>query len=340
MGRFNSTLGLAFVLCAALACGDDDDGGTDSGMEDAGPDTSIGDGGTDTGDDDGGTDAGEDAGEDAAVDAPVDSGPRPRQTRFTAVLATGALSVLAEFDDGSPALLTTAVAHDHMAPPGEDIFASRGSELFRATGLDETTITFGEELPLVDSTGASAEPSIFFDGELTVGTSTLAGVFGANARVYDFSMMEFGGAVPLREAGDVEFRPTSATFVNPGTGVLVLFLKDGDNQIWFLNTATGTIDALLTPIQCSDDSTIAPDLILGARIPGIGPPELAEELIVISGSNAHVLESISPLCFSDAFPLVDSDGAAVTPDAAFGWDFDDNGTDDIVIVDTVEIPEE
>lgn len=335
MGR--AALGLACVLSCALACGDDD-GGTDAGG-DTGVDAPMGDGGTDAGED-AGEDAGDDAATDAEVDAPIDSGPRPRQTRFTAILPTGdSLSLLAAYDDGEPALLTTAAAHDHEAPAGEDIFASRGSELFRATAFSETTITFGEELPLVDSTGASAEPSIFFSGELSAGTPTLAGVFGSDARVYDFTEMEFGDPAGLREDGDVEFFPTSATFVNPGGGTIILFLKEDDPQIWFLDLSDFTIDALVQPIQCSDDSSITPDLILGAQLPGLGDPLLAEQLVVISGSNAHIIETVAPLCFSDGYPLVDGDGAALTPDLAFGWDFNDDGNDNLILVDTVEIPE-
>ena len=336
MGR--AALGLACVLACAQACGDDD-GGMDAGT-DAGTDAPMNDGGVDAGDD-AGDDGGTDAATDAPIDAPTDGGPRPRQTRFTAILPTGeSLSLPAQLDDGSPVLLTTSVAHDHAAPPGEDIFASRGSELFRATGFSETTITFGDELPLVDSTGASAEPSIFFSGELSAGTPTLVGVFGSNLRVYDFDAMEFGDPAALREDDGTEFTPTSATFVNPGGGTIVLFLKEGDTQLWFLDLSDFTVDPLLQPIQCSDSSSIAPDLILGAQLPGAGDPGLAEQLVVIAGSNAHIVESIAPtICFSDGFALVDGDGASLTPDQAFGWDFNDDGNDNLILVDTVEIPE-
>lgn len=336
MGR--AALGLACALCCALACGDDD-GGTDAGS-DTGVDAPIGDAANDVGGD-AGEDAGDDAATDAGTDAPTDAGPRPRQTRFTAILPTGdSISLLAQWEDGEPALLTTAAAHDHEEPAGEDIFASRGSELFRAIAFSETAITFGDERPLVDSTGASAEPDIFFSGELSAGVPTLVGVFDSDARVYDFAEMEFGDAAGLREDGDVEFTPTSGTFVNPGGGTITLFLKEGDTQIWFLDLSDFTIDPLVQPIRCSDDSSIAPDQILGAQLPGLGDPLLAEQLVVISGSNAHIIETVAPLCFSDGYPLVDGDGAALVPDQAFGWDFNDDGNDNLILVDTVEIPED
>lgn len=335
MGR--NALLLSCVL--VLACGDDD-GAMDAGADataDVSDDTTVADTGTDA-PGDGGTDSALDAPIDAPTDVPTDA-PAPRQTRITAILPTGAISLLAQFEDGMPALMQTGVAHDHEAPPGEDIFASRGSELYRATMFTATNIIFGDERPLVDGGGASAEPSIFFSGELAAGVPTMAGVFGSTARVYDFTAMSFGDPVLLRETGDVEFTPSSATFVNPGGGTIVLFLKEGDSQIWFLNTATGTIDALVQPIQCSDDSSINPDLILGASLPGLAPPGVADALAVVQGSDIFLLEEIAPaICFSDAIPLTDGGGASLAPDIAFGWDFNDDGTDNVILVDTVEIP--
>ncbi|MEM9072230.1 MAG: hypothetical protein AAGE52_27230 [Myxococcota bacterium] len=322
-------LGL-LTLLLALACDDGGmnpvDGGSDARAVDAGEE----DAGSDAGGEDTGVDAAADAG---SGDAGFDAAMPPRQTRITAFIPGAITTVGAEFEDGSPAHFDAAAAFDHEAPVGEDLFASEGDMFFRATTASATALVFGEASALVDPGGAATTPDIWFSGDLGAGGNTLAAIVGSSARIYDFAADAFEGAVMLQDPSDMPFTPSSAAFLDPGTGTAVLFLQEGDSDLHFLNTATGRVEMLLTPTRCSDGTTIGADLVLGARLPGIGSPGLTEQLFVIEGTNAHVLEA--GLCFGDEIALTDADGGPLDPDFAFGWDFNGDDVDDIILVDDV-----
>ena len=340
--------GLLVVLLAAGCDGETEtDAGADSGRRDSG--------GADTGTTDTGpvTDTGPTSDSGPAMDSGADGGPGDSgpgdagdgggtvmQSRATIVLASPVTLPIVD-EAGAPMVLTASAAYDHDTTPGESIFGSDGPNRREMTSVTPPTVTFGAATPWEDGAAAPLDPDFLFAGAIVGSGQALIGVFGTDARIYDFASDAFSMPVALVTTGGTAFSPISATTVNVAPGApVVAAIHASSPDVWVFNTGSGEFDSIIaSPVTCSDGTAIMADHIVAARFAAITPPIGEDSLILISGSDAYLLTTISPgYCFSDAFALVDADGAALTPDAAFGWDFNGDGNDDLILVDTVTLP--
>ncbi len=322
------------LVVALTACGDGDPPAVDGGppAEDAGgradsgprPDAGPGDAG------------GEDAG---APDAGApDAGPLVEQTRVTALLSPSIITLHVIDDLGAPLVLEAAHAFDHDTVPGEQFFASTGSDRVQLGPIAAPDVTFTGAVSWADTAGAALSPDLIFAGAIGANPEVLIGTFGSQARLYDFATGRFGDAVPLTESpGGAPFVPISATTVDLGTGAQIVALKAGSDNLYLFD-GSAFVAFPVAPTRCSNGTAIHPTIVVGAEIAGQTPPGGADSVILIEGSDAYVLESVSPtVCFGNPYPLVDADGAPVTPELAFGIDYDGNGTDDLILLDRVTL---
>lgn len=314
----------------------DDGTSSDASIDSSSRDSGLRDGSRDSGVDTGPSDTG-----------PRDTGPGDPDTsvpgtasRLTVLFLPGptlGLSVTSEA--GAPLLLTTSAAFDHDGTPAESVIASDGPGRRISGGVTETSVAFSESLPWVDQSGTTVTPDLLFAGALGAGPQLLIGTFGSDARVYDFATDTFGPVVALEQTDGTPFTPTSASTLNLASGTTIVALSAGSPNVFAFDSGTGRFNALTPPPEtCSAGTAINADHVLGAVISGRTPPAGADSVVLIEGSNAFLLESVSPLCFSDALPLVDADGASLVPEHAYGFDYDGDGNDDVVMIDTVAVP--
>lgn len=287
-----------------------------------------------------------DAGDAGDAGGPVDSGVGVDASgptfasRVTGIIEGTSITLPIVDGSGAPLLLTTSAAFDHDSAAGESLIASDGPGRRVSASFTTTEATFGTATAWVDGSGATITPDLLFAGALGTGPEVLIGIFGTNARAYDFTANEFGAVVPLVQTGGTPFTPISATTVNViGTGASIVALTAASPNIFVFNVGTALFEPVPTaPVICGGGAAIVAEHILGALIPGLMPPGGADSVILIDGSNAHVLQTLDPFCFSDAFPLVDEDGAPVIPEQAYGWDYDGDSDDDVILIDTVVVP--
>ena len=311
----------------------------------------------------GGTsDAGEDSGGDASADAPPDvddamtsnvdssmdapaDGPMEAgdasaatQSRMTVVLPGGTVQLLANDVPGNPLLFQAGAPFDHDGLPGQDIFVAEGSTRWR---FDVTLQKFVEPSTLDDALGAPLAPDLLLSGDLQGSPEQMIGMFGSDARLYNFPAQQFGDAIALLEAlpdaGTTPFTPRSAATVDlTGTGSGVTAVRSGSDALYIFDVNTGLfVSVVASPTSCSAPGpAIRADVIFSAAL-GVA----TETVILIEGSDAWLLDLSGAFpCFNGPIPLVDSSNDPITPDFAFGWDFDGNGTDDVVLFDRVPVP--
>lgn len=324
------SLALAAVVLLA-SCGDETDpvdAGRDAGSVDAG---SRGDTGpmNDAGPrDDADTDAGTDAGADAGM--PV------TQSRVTVYILPGMVVTFDAVDDtGAPLVITAAGAFDHDGMGGESGFVSSGATRHRANGVTGTDLSFVNPVAWVDGSGAALDPDLILSGTLGVGAPGFVGIFGSDARIYDFGTGVYGAAIPITKTDGSPFTPISATTVDLGTGTAIVALEAATSSLWSFD-GTAFANVLPVPATCMTGTTIDANLVVGATLAGFPTPLAVDSVILVEGSDAFVLQQITPaVCFSEAVPIVDEAGASLTPEIAYGIDFDDDMDDDLVIIDTV-----
>lgn len=329
MPRLRTFASIALALFALAGCDDDpttdagpgDDGGPalDSGPRaDSGPRPDAG--------------PSDDAG--PGDDAGTDAGPGIEQSRLTAVLPTP-LTFDAVDDMGNPLVIDAAHAFDHDTMPGETIFVAAGDTRLQLGVPAGTTVPFVNPVTWVDGASGALMPDLLFAGAIGANPELLIGVFGSDFRVYAFATDSFGDAAMFNEMGAGPFTPISATTVDLGTGASIIALKSGSPNLYVFD-GSQFAPFPVAPVRCSDGGAINPTIVVGAEIAGATPPGGADSVLLIEGSSAYALEAVSPaVCFSDALALTDAAGAAVTPEIAFGADFDGNGTDDLILVDRV-----
>ncbi|MGE0788983.1 MAG: hypothetical protein AB7S26_25145 [Sandaracinaceae bacterium] len=326
---------LPFALSLSLVAGCDDGAPlTDAGprpRDDAGPDRRDSGPRPDAGGFDGGMDDGG-----GANDAGVDGGVEIRQSRMTVVLAPGPLTLPTVDETGAPIVVEAAHAFDHDTTPGETIFVSVAGQRRMAGGLIGPAISFVAAVDWQDVTPSHVEPDVLFAGAVGTSPEYLLGTFGSDLRLYDFATNRFSAPLAMTEMpGGAPFTPISATNVDLGGGALVVALEAGSPNLWVNTGGTAFAAYAEVPVRCSTGAAIQPDLILGAVIPGLSPPG-ADSVILIQGNEAYVLQnSSSGACWSDPYDLMDQDGAPLTPEIAFGVDYDGNGSDDLVLFDTI-----
>ncbi|RLB57162.1 MAG: hypothetical protein DRJ42_01195 [Deltaproteobacteria bacterium] len=320
------------VSLVFAGCGDDGtvaDASTDSSTDSSSGDSARPDGATDSGEDSASPDAG-DTGTPALTPA----------SRVTALVAGTVITFPVVDEAGAPLLLGASASFDHDATAGQSVIASDGTSQRVSTSFVGPAVTFGPATPWVDEGGAALAPDVLFAGALGTGAPVLMGTFGTDARGYDFVAQEFGAVFPLVQMGGAPFTPISATTVNvTGTGAAIVALSAASPEIFVFNTTTAQFDPIPTaPVTCSAGTAIYADHVLGALLVGFTPPGGVDSVILIDGSDAFLLEDLDPFCFTDAYPLVDASGVSLTPEEAFGWDYDGDGDDDIIMVDTVMVP--
>lgn len=318
---------LAFAGCDGEMLPDDAGPEDDAGpRQDAGPRD-------DAGPFDGGE--GRDAG--PAGDAgPGDAGSGLRQSRVTAWLGSGFLTLDAVDESFAPLVIDAAHGFDHDRTPGETMFVSDGADRLELVDAMGTDIVFGNRTAWVDDIANPISPDLVFAGAVGRSPEMMLGLFGSDTRLYDFAIDRFSAAIPLTESGGRAFTPISATAADLGTGANIIALRAGSPLLHILN---GTVFQPFNtaPVTCNGRNAIDADLVVGAEIPGASPPGGADSIILIEGSDAYALDSLDPVCFSDPYELQDQSGAPLRPELAFGIDYDGNGTDDLILIDTVDL---
>ncbi len=245
---------------------------------------------------------------------------------MTVILPT-VVTIDAVDQSDAPLHFQAGAAYDHDSTVGETLFAASGSDRYRLA----LNAKFTAEGKWTDEASAPVAPDILFSG--TSSLDAFVGVFGSDARQYNFTTNQFGAAtlgLKVNTSGNPALNPVSMTTADVGSGPIVAALRASEAPIYAMN-ASQTFDAALTPVTCAPSSApITPNLVLAAALPGMST---TEDVIVVSGSDAFLLD-LANGCFKGPFALKDADGAPLTPDFAFGLDYDGNGKDDIVIFDT------
>ena len=284
-------------------------------------------------------DAGVDAGVDASADAgPPDAGPGTSQSRVTFyVLPDSVTTFFAVDDTGAPLLIEAAGAFDHDAAGGESVFVSSGPTRLTAGVPMGADLPFVNPTPWLDPAGGALDPDFLFGGALGVFPESFVGTFGSEARTYGFVSGRFGDVSPMLDEDGSPFVLASGATVDLGLGSTLIALEVGSPTLYSFDSLLGRFGAIPGPlVTCAASTIIEPSLVVGATLDGFTPPGGAESMILVEGSDAFVLLQITPsVCFSDAVPLVDEAGVSLAPEIAYGIDFDEDGDDDLVLIDTV-----
>ena len=251
------------------------------------------------------------------------------------ILLSTPIEILAEDASGAPLHFQAGAAHDHDGNTVEDIWVSANGTRYT---FNRNTLKFTDPTPFVDQSATPITPDLLVAGDVQGSTERLIGMFGSDARLYNFASSAFTAAVPLVEnPGSTPFTPIAADTVDvTGTGSVLTAVKAGSPDLYVYNLTQFAFLNALTPTICGTATVINTDVILSALLPGGGG---VETVALLDGSNAHRFNDTGPsLCFDPAIPLTDSGGQPLVADFAFGWDWDGNGTDDVVLFDTVTVP--
>ena len=263
-------------------------------------------------------------------------------SRITAYIPPNIVTFDAETAGGTKLHFDAGAAFDHDGTPGETVFGISADQRWE---LNVNNLRFENQTALVDPLSNPLSPDLVVAGAIGPGNDAFIGIFGDEARIFDFTTGAFGAAAQLDEClgdgGVTPFFASSATMVDlTGSGSPILSATTAGSAALYGFFTAGLCFGIGIgqPVTCSSSANINADIIVGAAIPGVSPIDAGagDALVLIEGTGVHFLQAVSPgVCFSDALPLVDQGGSPLNPDFAFGWDFDGNGSDDLILVDTV-----